>query len=49
MNAAFKPITQENHVTYADGRLIHDADSHLMPTADFLAKHADPKLRDALR
>jgi predicted TIM-barrel fold metal-dependent hydrolase len=35
--------------TYAKERICWDADSHLMPRADFLEKHADPKHREALR
>jgi len=34
---------------YAGTRVCWDADSHLMPLPDFLAKHADPKHREALR
>jgi predicted TIM-barrel fold metal-dependent hydrolase len=33
-------------MTYADGRVIHDADSHLMEWPDWLAEHADPDVRD---
>ncbi len=36
-------------MTYARGRICWDADSHLMPKPDFLSKHADPALRDALQ
>lgn len=36
-------------MTYARDRICWDADSHLMPRPDFLEKHADPKLREALR
>src|SRR4051794_9447014 len=32
-------------MTYAGGRLIHDADSHLMEMPDFLTAHADPGAR----
>jgi len=35
-------------MSYAGGRLIEDADSHLMELPDFLTKHADPKDRDAM-
>jgi predicted TIM-barrel fold metal-dependent hydrolase len=35
-------------MTYADGRVIHDADSHLMEWPDWLAEHADPDVRDQL-
>lgn len=34
--------------TYAGERICYDADSHLMPRPDFLARHADRSLRDAL-
>ncbi len=34
---------------YARKRVCWDADSHLMPLPDFLARHADPKHREALR
>lgn len=32
-------------MTYADGRFIHDADSHVMETPDWLDKHLDPQWR----
>jgi uncharacterized protein len=35
-------------VTYAGGRRIIDADSHLMEWPGFLSDHVDPKLRDGL-
>ncbi len=35
-------------MTYAGDRVCWDADSHLMPEPDFLARHADPDLREAL-
>jgi len=35
-------------MTYAGSRICFDADSHLMPDADFLTRFADPKLHDAL-
>jgi predicted TIM-barrel fold metal-dependent hydrolase len=35
-------------MTYADGRVIHDADSHLMEWPDWLAEHADPDVRHRL-
>ncbi len=31
---------------YAEGRLIHDADSHVMETPDWLVRFADPEIRD---
>jgi len=36
-------------MSYAGPRECWDADSHLMPLPDFLSRHADPALRDALR
>ncbi len=35
-------------MTYATGRLYHDADAHIMETADWLRDYADPKFRDSL-
>ena len=34
--------------SYARGRKCYDADSHIMETADWLAGHADPSVRDDL-
>ena len=34
--------------TYAGERKCYDADSHIMETADWLARHADPAIRDEL-
>ena len=34
---------------YASGRVIHDADSHVMETPDWFRGYADPELRDRLR
>jgi predicted TIM-barrel fold metal-dependent hydrolase len=34
---------------YAEGRIFHDADSHLMETSDWLASYADPEVRDFLK
>ncbi len=31
---------------YAEGRVVHDADAHLMETPTWLRDHADPSLRD---
>jgi hypothetical protein len=33
---------------YAEGRIIHDADSHVMETPDWLLRYADPGLREHL-
>lgn len=35
-------------MTYTDGRVIHDADSHTMETGDWLAPYLDPDLLDSL-
>lgn len=35
-------------MTYANGRVIHDADSHTMETGDWLAPYLDPSLVDSL-
>jgi hypothetical protein len=34
--------------TYTRGRKCYDADSHIMETPDWLARHADPEIRDEL-
>ena len=31
---------------YAEGRIFHDADSHVMETPDWLAPYADPPVRE---
>jgi uncharacterized protein len=36
-------------MSYAEGRIYYDADSHLMETSDWLASYADPGVRDRLR
>jgi uncharacterized protein len=36
-------------MTYAEGRVIHDADSHLMETTDWLVTYADPDTRERIR
>jgi uncharacterized protein len=35
-------------LTYAAGRVIHDADAHIMETAEWLVPYADPTHRDAV-
>lgn len=35
-------------MTYAKGRIFHDADSHIMELPDFLEAHADPAFRDRM-
>ena len=35
-------------MTYANGRLLFDADSHIMELPDFLRSHADDAVRDHL-
>src|SRR5215472_721592 len=34
---------------YAEGRIYHDADSHLMEMGDWLVAHADPSVRERIR
>jgi uncharacterized protein len=36
-------------VAYAEGRIIHDADSHIVEEPDWLLSYADPDVRDRLR
>ena len=35
--------------TYAAGRTMYDADSHIMETPDWLVEFADPGIRDRIR
>lgn len=35
-------------MAYIEGRLVHDADAHIMETEDFLTAYADPAIRDRL-
>jgi hypothetical protein len=35
-------------MSYATGRTIHDADSHVMETPDWLVPYADPGIRERL-
>jgi predicted TIM-barrel fold metal-dependent hydrolase len=35
-------------MAYIEGRLVHDADAHIMETEDFLSAYADPAIRDRL-
>ncbi|WP_119419891.1 amidohydrolase family protein [Desertibaculum subflavum] len=35
-------------MAYIEGRLVHDADAHIMETEDFLSALADPAIRDRL-
>ena len=35
-------------MTYATGRIVHDADAHIMETPTWLRDHADPGLRDRI-
>ena len=35
-------------MSYAQGRVINDADSHIMESLDWLPSYADPKIREGL-
>jgi predicted TIM-barrel fold metal-dependent hydrolase len=35
-------------MSYAAGRVIHDADSHIMESLDWLSRHAEPDIRERL-
>ena len=35
-------------MTYAQGRTLYDADSHLLELPDFLQRYGDPGMRDQL-
>jgi predicted TIM-barrel fold metal-dependent hydrolase len=48
MNAA-RPGAKMDAMPYHEGWVVHDADSHLMETPDWLRDHADPGLRDRIR
>src|SRR5476649_390464 len=39
-------VTRKPPMTYAQGRIFNDADSHIMELPDFLKSHADPAMRD---
>src|SRR6516225_10735339 len=39
---------KERAMAYAAGRVINDADSHIMESLDWLSSHADPGVRDRL-
>jgi predicted TIM-barrel fold metal-dependent hydrolase len=36
------------HMPYAEGRIFHDADSHVMETPEWLPSHADPAFRNRI-
>jgi predicted TIM-barrel fold metal-dependent hydrolase len=39
---------KEEPVPYCEGRIVHDADAHLMETPTWLRDHAEPRFRDRL-
>jgi len=41
--------SQKGRVPYAEGRVFHDADAHVLETPEWLIPHADPDLRPRLR
>ncbi len=36
-------------MAYVEGRIVHDADSHIMETEDWLAAYAEPEVRERVR
>src|SRR5439155_21976194 len=53
---AFAPTTppvygraRRDPMPYVEGRVVHDADSHVMETPDWLVAHADPAVRERMR
>jgi predicted TIM-barrel fold metal-dependent hydrolase len=36
-------------MAYSEGRIVHDADAHIMETPTWLADHADPSIRDRIK
>jgi len=42
-------MESQQHVPYAQGRVYHDADAHIVETPDWLVPHADPGVRERLR
>jgi len=36
-------------MAYVEGRTVHDADSHIVETPDWLVSYADPGIRERLR
>ncbi len=36
-------------MAYAEGRVVHDADSHIMELPDWISGYADPSIRDRIR
>ena len=35
-------------MSYIEGRVVHDADAHIMETPNWLRDHADPAIRDRI-
>src|ERR1700679_2121266 len=41
-------MTRKRRMTYAQGRIFNDADSHIMELPDFLKDYADPAMRERM-
>ena len=51
MPGAFAQATarrDDETMTYIEGRVVHDADAHIMETPTWLRDHADPQVRDRI-
>src|SRR5689334_25253781 len=40
---------ENERMPYAEGRIYHDADSHVMETPDWLVPYADPPVRERMK
>src|SRR5688500_14660129 len=38
----------DSNMLYIEGRVVHDADAHIMETPNWLRDHADPEFRDRI-